>query len=275
MIHTSGIIDRIPVSEPFQCSYFSDRRAQSRTIRCGDDIAPDDLETLLERGYRRCGDIYYEHVCPACRLCINYRIDVQQFAPSRSLARVIKRNHDVQLQWGSPTATTEKERIYLRYQYAQHFLKSPVPPGESAEFIAAEKLETMRFQMYTNPGSTKELEIRLDDRLIGFGILDVGTRTVSAVYFVFDPDFAHRSLGSLAILAGIQWAKENGFQYYHLGYYIPGHPKMDYKKRFRGGQVLIQNNGGWSDRQDDAEAFVRRVLAKRAEEIVVPASSVP
>ena len=42
-----------------------------------------------------------------------------------------------------------------------------------------------------------------------------------------------RSLGTLAILRQIEWAKRDGYSHLYLGYWIDGHRKMDYKRRFR------------------------------------------
>ena len=108
-------------------------------------------------------------------------------------------------------------------------------------------LDTMYFQMYTNPESTLEMELTLADQLIGFGILDVAEDIVSAVYFVFDPDYGKRSLGTYAILRGIEWAMSEGYRYYHMGYLIDGHPKMVYKRQFGPGQLLDDEKGRWQE----------------------------
>jgi arginine-tRNA-protein transferase len=53
------------------------------------------------------------------------------------------------------------------------------------------------------------------------------------VYTFFDPDHAARGLGTLAILEQIAWARREARAHLYLGYWINGHPKMDYKRRFR------------------------------------------
>jgi arginine-tRNA-protein transferase len=52
------------------------------------------------------------------------------------------------------------------------------------------------------------------------------------VYTFFDPDEAKRSLGTLAILSQLEWARRDGRAHLYLGYWIDGHRKMDYKRRF-------------------------------------------
>ena len=41
-----------------------------------------------------------------------------------------------------------------------------------------------------------------------------------------------RSLGTLAILHQVEWARRDGRRHLYLGYWIEGHRKMDYKRRY-------------------------------------------
>ena len=145
--------------------------------------------------------------------------------------------------------TSEKEALYLRYQHSQHYIKDIVRPDAErfvdTSYDEASLLDTLEFQMYTNPRSTRELQLHCDGQLLGFGTLDLSANAVSAVYFVFDPDHARRSLGTLAILAGLDWAREREIQYYYLGFYIPGHPKMEYKRHFMPAEIRDPAAGNW------------------------------
>ena len=70
--------------------------------------------------------------------------------------------------------------------------------------------------------------------MLGVAVTDlVGDRALSAVYTFFDPDEAARGLGTLAILRQLEWAARDGRTHLYLGYWIAGHRKMDYKRRFR------------------------------------------
>jgi len=93
--------------------------------------------------------------------------------------------------------------------------------------------------MYSFTTASWELEFYDSDKLAGFGIVDVGEKSVSAVYHVYHPDYESQSFGTFMILKSMDWLRsENLFLYYHLGLWIPGHPKMDYKKNFRPGEIL-------------------------------------
>ncbi|MGO1542161.1 MAG: GNAT family N-acetyltransferase, partial [Luteimonas sp.] len=77
------------------------------------------------------------------------------------------------------------------------------------------------------------LELRAGGRLLAVAATDMVDDALSAVYTFFDPDQAARGLGTLAILQQIDWARRSGRQHLYLGYWIDGHGKMDYKRRFR------------------------------------------
>ena len=240
----ASIFRSIPLAPESDCSYFDDRRSRSRAFRLGCDVEPDFLESSMDRGYRRCGDIYYQQDCPACGLCVNYRIPIADFQPTRSQRRVLKRNADVSMTVLPPNPSSEKEDIYLRYQRSQHYAR-PVPGAPVRDFDPNAALETMYFQMYTNPNSSQEVELRVDGTLIGFCILDLAVESVSAVYFVFDPEQQKRSPGTLAILRELDWCGEHGFRWFQLGFYIAGHAKMEYKSNFGPGEYLHQATGSW------------------------------
>jgi arginine-tRNA-protein transferase len=71
---------------------------------------------------------------------------------------------------------------------------------------------------------------------------------LSAVYTFFDPDEDARSLGTYAILQQVQLARRRGLPWLYLGFWIAGHPKMDYKRRFR--SLQIRTREGWVPLRD-------------------------
>jgi len=182
--------------------------------------------------------VYYQPNCGACTLCLPFRVRAGEFAMRRSQRRVWQRNADVEVRLRVPRATPEKEALYLRYQRSQHH-------AANEPFDVDYQLSVMDFQMYSNPAFTRELEYWLGDQLIGFGTVDLVEDILSAVYFVFDPDFRRRSPGIFNILSCIEQARQRGLRYVHLGYLIPGHPKMDYKRWFTPADLLNPRTREW------------------------------
>ena len=90
---------------------------------------------------------------------------------------------------------------------------------------------------------TEFIELREDDRLVGVAVTDVTASGLSAVYTFFDPDARSRSLGTFAILTQIELAHRLRLPHLYLGFWIDGHPKMDYKRRFDALEILTP--GGW------------------------------
>lgn len=82
----------------------------------------------------------------------------------------------------------------------------------------------------------------LDDNLIAISVIDFLPTGVSSVYFIWDPDYAHLSLGTLSGLREILMCKQLELGYYYLGYYIEDCQKMKYKGQF-GGELLDVCNG--------------------------------
>lgn len=81
----------------------------------------------------------------------------------------------------------------------------------------------------------------LDGKLIAISVLDFLPSGVSSVYFIWDPDYANLSLGTLSGLREILMCSELSLGFYYMGYYIDDCPKMRYKRKF-GGQVLDAPN---------------------------------
>jgi arginyl-tRNA--protein-N-Asp/Glu arginylyltransferase len=242
--HRIDLLNSLPRSPETECPYLVDCSSAMRYFFAESDMATVVIDAVLENGFRRCGDMWYVNECPGCRRCIPYRVAPDTFTPSRNMKRVLKRNADVTVTFAAPELTTEKTELYLNYQHDQHFLKPAIPKPDGDPFEPTDALGTMTYQMYENPESTLEVTMTLDDRVIGFGTLDVGETAVSLVYFAFDPDLAKRSLGTLTILKSIEWAKDNGYAMAYLGLYIKDHPKMEYKSRYRPAEIMTED-GDW------------------------------
>jgi leucyl-tRNA---protein transferase len=218
---------------PHTCGYFGERTAQNLVI----DPAAPQLDQLygpaLERGFRRAGGHLYYPYCTSCRACTPCRIDVAHFTADRSQRRCLKRNADIQVIESMAGYNAERHALYERYLRSRH------PGGGMDE---ADASDFRRF--LTAPWSpTMFLEFRLGPRLLGVAVTDVCLQGLSAVYTFFDPDETARSLGTYAILQQVALAQRRGLAWIYLGFWIAGHPKMDYKRRFR--PMQIRTSEGW------------------------------
>ena len=253
-MRNEGAFERFLLSLPrtpeHPCSYFLDRRARLQAFLFDSTFPPECVDVLIHRGFRRSGNFHYRTACPSCDACLGYRIPVSSFRLTRSQCRVARRNRALERTVISPPEpSAEKEALYLRYQYRQHFLR-PGPGKVESAFHSGRTLEIMYQQMYTGCGNSVEMEWRKDGSLVGFAVFDVGRSTLSAVYSVYAPEEPRRSLGTFLILEAFRWARECGLTWGNLGHYIPGHPKMEYKRRFGPAEILDPASEAWvpSDR---------------------------
>jgi arginine-tRNA-protein transferase len=218
---------------PHACGYYAERTAQNLVI----DPAAPQLDRLygpaLERGFRRAGGhLYFPH-CPECRACTPCRIDALHFEADRSQRRCLKRNADLAVTECQAGYNTERHALYERYLRQRH------PGGGMDE---ADASDFRRF--LTAPWSpTVFLEFRLRGRLLGVAVTDICRSGLSAVYTFYEPAEAARGLGTWAILQQVELARRRNLPWVYLGFWIEGHPKMDYKRRFK--PLQLRTAEGW------------------------------
>jgi arginine-tRNA-protein transferase len=219
------------VSAGAPCPYLSGREMRSEAY-WADHLDGEQHEHLLERGFRRCGRIVYRPRCRHCLECRQLRIPVADFRPSRSMARITRRNVDVRVELHDPAPTPTKFELYRAYLDAQHDGTMPRTYESFEEFL------------YDSPTDTCELDYVLGERLIGVSIVDRIPGGLSSVYMYFDPTASVRSLGTFSVLWEIEYCRERSLPHYYLGYYVAGSKTMAYKARFRPNQVLA-GEGHW------------------------------
>jgi len=225
---------RLLRTETHDCGYFDGRAAQNLVV----DPDWPQRELLfgdaLRAGFRRSGDHIYRPSCPGCRACVAARIPVEAFLPDRSQRRCIARNRDITVSEGPARIDDERFGLFQRYVAARH-------AGGGMDEARAIDIERFAGSSW---GDTRFLELRLAGSLVAVAVTDHTPAGLSAVYTFFEPGLAHRGLGTLAILSQIAEARRLELPHLYLGFWINGHPKMDYKARFRPLEVL--DAGRWS-----------------------------
>ncbi len=222
---------------PHDCGYFADRTAQNLVI---DPAAPNlaqVYDNALTRGYRRAGNHVYMPRCAACNACTPVRVPVTMFKPNRSQRRCLALNTDVQMAITKAGYSDERFALYQRYLSSRH-------SGGGMDDATPDDFEKF---LYTDWSPTCFIEFRIEATLIAVAVTDACSNGLSAVYSWFDPDLLGRSLGTLAILSQITLARANKLDHLYLGFWIAGHPKMDYKARYRPLEAL--RNGVWQPLQ--------------------------
>ena len=86
--------------------------------------------------------------------------------------------------------------------------------------------------------------MRLNGQLVGCAVSDRLGNSLSAIYTYFDPQQSKRSLGTLAILAQLDLARQWRLEFVYLGYWIANSNKMAYKTQFKTLEYFCGQ--GWS-----------------------------
>ena len=205
------------------CGYWPERKARDLVLDPRDPRLPTFYPNALDWGFRRSGDLVYRPHCQGCRACVAVRIPVAEFRPDRGQRRCAARNARVEARIVAAERTEEHLELYRRYLVSRH------PKGGMDDHGAVE------FEQFLI-GSWSEgrfLELREDGQLLAVAVTDLVPEALSAVYTFFEPGLESRSLGTLGILRQLEWAQRDSLRHLYLGYWIEGHRKMEYKKRFR------------------------------------------
>jgi leucyl-tRNA---protein transferase len=225
------------------CGYWPARNARDLVLDPRDPRLPWLYPMALAWGFRRSGDIVYRPHCAGCQACVAVRIPVDAFVPDRSQRRTLARNESIDARILPAERSDEHFALYQRYLNARHPLGGMDGHGaaEFDQFLIGAWSQS-RFL---------ELRDHASHRLLAVAVTDVAADSLSAVYTFYDPDEAARGLGTLSILRQLEWARRDGRKHLYLGYWITGHGKMDYKRRFRPLEGF--DGHGWHTLQFDAD----------------------
>ena len=211
-------------TRPHACPYLDGQQESRIFTGLTSDGADIQYQALTRAGFRRSHRMAYRPACPSCNACVPVRVLAQDFAPSRSQARVIRRNRDLIETECPARATDEQYRMFVRYLDSRH--------GDGP--MARMSQEDFRAMVEETPVDTRMLEYRgRDGTLVAACLCDRLSDGYSAVYSFNDPDLAKRGLGNYVILRLIERARERGYAFVYLGYWIAESRKMTYKDRFR------------------------------------------
>lgn len=189
-------------------------------------IPPETYHAFMDANFRRSGRVIYQPTCQGCRECQSLRVLVNKFDMSKSQRRCWRKNRDLSASVSPPEASEEKFDLYRRYLAGWHE-RDDADFAEFCDFLYQSPVDSLEFE-YRDPSA----------KLVAVGICDRSTKSLSSVYFYFDPSESNRSLGTFGALTEIQWAVKNNIAHYYLGYWVRGCRSMGYKASFYPHQIL-------------------------------------
>ncbi|QYO66108.1 hypothetical protein [Leptolyngbya sp. 7M] len=203
-----------------------------------ESVLPEQMDSLWANGWRHFGKHFFRYNVGFFRNELRYvlplRIDLARFEFSKGQRRNLRRNSDLSVVIGPIDLTPEANNLFelhkTRFEYGA--------PDSIFTFLSSEPANS--------PCAAKEICVYEEDRLLAVSYFDVGSRSVSGVYAMFDPAITHRGLGIFTMLKEIEYSIETNRQYYYQGYAYEGESFYDYKKRFRATEVFDWD-GSWVD----------------------------
>lgn len=231
---------RFFVTSPAPCPYLPGRSERKVFTELKGPHAEQLNEALGRIGFRRSQTVAYRPSCVDCRACVSVRVVAEEFVPSSTQRRILRRNGDLIATECRPWATDEQFELLRRYLATRH------PDGGMATMDEMDYADMVEH----TPVSSCLVEYREPTadggagRLVGACLTDRQGDGLSMIYSFYDPEHEARSgLGNYIILDHIRRAAAEGLPYVYLGYWVEGSARMQYKVRFRPIEKLTRE--GW------------------------------
>ncbi len=225
------LVERI-IEKPRVCSYLPAARA-SLEVRVMLDVEPDELDALLERGWRRFGPFYFRPACAGCAECVSLRVVTGAFAASKSQRRAARACARFRRVVGKPQVDDARLELYAKWHAGRERTRGWEPNPQERERYSLELA-------FPHP-CAREAALYDDDaggRLVGVGLFDETPRALSAAFFFYDPDYARLSPGAANVLSLVDDARRTGLPHVYLGYRVEGCASLRYKASFRPHELL-------------------------------------
>lgn len=217
------------------CPYLPGRVARMPLRQQLSPLTLDETDDRLAASERRVGTCLYRTECPSCRACEGLRIPVEEFRPSKSQRRVLRKWEDRGRVDVVPPAWSE-EHLEL---YNRHKRERGLRGTDDTEMTAASYVGWL----VQSCSLTVEMRYFFDDALVGVGIVDLGRASASSVYFFFDPDRSDLSPGTYSALQEIELCRRTSRRWLYLGLWVADCRHLAYKADYRPHERCVE--GRW------------------------------
>ena len=232
------------LTAPSPCPYLEGELERKVFTHLVGDKASELNDLLTQGGFRRSQNIAYRPACESCRACVSVRILANEFEPTKSMKRIMRRNRDLISSEYPAEPSSEQYSLFRHYLDARHHRggMSDMTVLDYAMMVEDTHVDT-RVIEYRVKTADSAVTGKSDGPLVATALSDVMADGMSMVYSFFDPDLEDRSLGTYMILDHIRRTRQRGLQHVYLGYWVHGSRKMEYKTRFKPQEHLLAR--GW------------------------------
>jgi leucyl-tRNA---protein transferase len=197
-------------------------------------ISPMELDELLAQGWFRGRGILF-HSDIICfdgdlQSTLNVRLNVAAFVPKKRHRKLLQRNRaKYTISWGPPKLDERHNQIY--HSHAKRFKDLPHETIDEAYLLSGPERQ---FHEY-------ECSVYKGDQLVAFSYADVGVNAMASIMCCFDTDLEKESFGIYTMLEEIEFAKQQGIQWYYPGYVLDKSKLFDYKLSLGPVEWLLAN----------------------------------
>lgn len=217
------ILKECALHEP--CSYIAGN-TQSIHYKVIQDCSKEQCESLILRGWRRFGSMYFRPICQDCRACESLKIDALNYAFTKSDRRILRKNAHLTTIIRHPTLTREHLSLFDRYhRYKHHTRDWDAPKSDPKNYYASfvQGHGDFGFEVLYFEG----------EKLIAVDLIDILEEGISSLYCYYDPEYPSHSLGRYTLLQQIEFARRLNLKWIYLGYYVEGCQSLMYKANYR------------------------------------------
>jgi leucyl-tRNA---protein transferase len=221
---------RFFVTTPSPCPYLPGKTERKVFTELTGQHSAELNDALGRIGFRRSQGVAYRPSCIDCQACISVRVVTQEFQPSATQKKMLKRHSDLEVTACKPWTTEEQYALLRRYLRARHPGGGMVDMDESdfADMVEQSPVKTYVVE-YREPSVNGR-----PGKLVGACLTDQQADGLSMIYSFFEPyDPKRAGLGTYIILDHIVRAGRAGLPYVYLGYWVETSKRMAYKARFR------------------------------------------
>ncbi len=207
------------------CAYIEGKK-QKTHYKIIQDCSKQKCSSLIHKGWRRFGKMFFRPVCSDCDKCESIKIDVNNYNFSKSERRVIKKCSDFNIVIQSPNLSIEHLELFKNYHNYMHIKRD-----WKNQNVTADSYYSSFVQGHSDFGY--EVLYFDDERLIAVDLIDILEDGISSIYFYYDPDYQKYSLGKYSIYKQIEFAKKLNLKWIYLGYYVRECQSLAYKSQYK------------------------------------------
>lgn len=218
------------VTNPSPCPYLEGKTERKVFTELSGRNASELNEALGRIGFRRSQSVAYRPSCVDCTACVSVRVVANEFQPSATQRKLIRRHSDLEVSACRPWSTEEQ------YELLRHYLAARHPGGGMAEMDEhdfADMIEQSPVRTYVIEYREPSVDGK-QGKLVGACLSDQQGDGLSMIYSFYDvSEGARKGLGTYIILDHITRAARANLPYVYLGYWVDGSDRMAYKAAFR------------------------------------------